>query len=356
MDGNGSWLCPTERDRERLLDHNARAGRIRLVSSVAIAVALLASVPWLGWKPLLLLVASSINLFTVDRRIKHSKRPEYVSAASVLMTQIIVGGAIAWTGGPHSPLLGWIAIPTVTAAIRFRRKVVVGFIGTAALVTLAATVPVDPSGFANGPSYVIATAALLISVTTVGMQLLSSELHHRQESVLDPLTGLLNRKTLATRFMELEQMARQSEASVCVIAADLDHFKLVNDAYGHQRGDDVLRDVTSEMRKRLRTFELMYRLGGEEFLLVLPGVDLPEGVQVAERLRESVETCKPAGIELTISMGVAAASGDDVTYEALVAAADRALYDAKDAGRNKVRADGHADLVPTLEALGIAVA
>jgi diguanylate cyclase (GGDEF)-like protein len=356
MDGNGSWLCPTERDRERLLDHNARAGRIRLVSSLAIAGALVASVPWLGWKPLLLLVASSINLVTLDRRIARSARPEYVSAISVLMTQLIVGGAIAVTGGPHSPLLGWIAIPTVTAAIRFRRKVVVGFIGTAALITLGATVPVDPGGFANGPAYVIATAALLISVTTVGMQLLSSELQHRAESILDPLTGLLNRKALAARFMELEQMARQSEASVCVIAADLDHFKLVNDVHGHQRGDDVLRDVTYEMRKRLRTFELMYRLGGEEFLVVLPGIDLPEGVQVAERLREAVEARKPAGIDQTISMGVAAASGEDVTYTGLVEAADRALYEAKKAGRNKVRADGHDDLVPTLDALGITVA
>jgi diguanylate cyclase (GGDEF)-like protein len=356
MEGNGSWLCPTERDRERLLDHNGRAARTRLISSVAIAAALVSSVPWLGWRPLLLLVASSLNLVTVDRRISRSKRPEYVSAVSVLMTQLIVGGAIAVTGGPHSPLLGWIAIPTVTAAIRFRRRVVVGYIATGALITLAATIPVDPGGLTYGPTYVIATAALLVSVATVGMQLLSSELKHREESVLDPLTGLLNRKALATRFVELEQQAMQSEASVCVIAADLDHFKLVNDSHGHQRGDDVLRDVTYEMRKQLRTFELMYRLGGEEFLVVLPGVDLAEGVEVAERLREAVEGCRPAGLAQTISMGVAAASGSDVTYAGLVKAADRALYDAKDAGRNKVRAVGHEDLAPTLAALGIAIA
>jgi diguanylate cyclase (GGDEF)-like protein len=355
MEGNGSWLCPTERERERLLDHNERAARTRLVSSAAIAVALVASVPWLGWEPLLLLVASSINLVTIDRRMARAKRPEYVSAVGVLTTQLLIGGAIAVTGGPHSPLLAWIAIPTVTAAIRFRRQVVACYIATAALITLAATLPVDPSGFANGPVYVISTAALVISVATVGMQLLSSELHHRQESVLDQLTGLLNRKALASRFMELEQQARQSEASVCVIAADLDNFKLVNDAHGHQRGDDLLRDVTYEMRKCLRTFELMYRLGGDEFLIVLPGVDLPEGVAVAERLREAVEECTPYGLEQTVSLGVSAASGSEVAYESLVAAADRALYDAKAAGRNRVRADGHEDLVPTLEALGIAI-
>jgi diguanylate cyclase (GGDEF)-like protein len=356
MEGNGTWLCPTERDRERLVDHNGRATKTRLISSGAIAVALLGSIPWLGLAPLIFLVASSINLIAVDVLIKRARRPEYVSAFGVVSTQLIIGGAIATTGGPHSPLLGWIAIPTITAAIRFRRQVVACFMALAAFVTLAATIPVDPSGFANGPVYVIATAALVISVATVGMQLLSSELKHREESVLDPLTGLLNRKALESRFLELEQQARQSEASVCVIAADLDHFKLVNDSHGHQRGDDVLRDVTYEMRKRLRTFELMYRLGGEEFLVVLPGVDLPEGVAVAERLREAVEECKPSGLCQTISMGVAVASGEDVTYERLVKAADSALYDAKNAGRNKVRAAGHEDLVPTLEALGISIA
>jgi diguanylate cyclase (GGDEF)-like protein len=99
----------------------------------------------------------------------------------------------------------------------------------------------------------------------------------------------------------------------------------------------------------------MYRLGGDEFLIVLPGVDLPEGVAVAERLREAVEECTPYGLEQTVSLGVSAASGSEVAYESLVAAADRALYDAKAAGRNRVRADGHEDLVPTLEALGIAI-
>jgi diguanylate cyclase (GGDEF)-like protein len=149
--------------------------------------------------------------------------------------------------------------------------------------------------------------------------------------------------------------AQQSEASVCVIAVDVDGFKNVNDAHGHPRGDDVLRDVTYEMRKRLRTFELMYRVGGDEFLVVLPGVDLPEGVAVAERLRQAVNETKPAGLEVSISLGVAAACGAEVGYERLLSAADRALYEAKDAGRNVVRADGHDDLAPLLEALGVVV-
>jgi diguanylate cyclase (GGDEF)-like protein len=100
----------------------------------------------------------------------------------------------------------------------------------------------------------------------------------------------------------------------------------------------------------------MYRVGGEEFLVVLPGVDLPEGVAVAERLRQAVTDAKPAGLSITVSLGVAAASGAEVSQDALLDAADRALYEAKDAGRNVVRADGHDDLAPLLDALGVVVA
>jgi diguanylate cyclase (GGDEF)-like protein len=90
------------------------------------------------------------------------------------------------------------------------------------------------------------------------------------------------------------------------------------------------------MRKTLRSFELMYRLGGEEFLVVLPRVALREGTWIAERMRRAVERSRPAGQEITISLGVAAATGEDVDYDRLFAAADEALYAAKDEGRNRV--------------------
>jgi diguanylate cyclase (GGDEF)-like protein len=98
----------------------------------------------------------------------------------------------------------------------------------------------------------------------------------------------------------------------------------------------VLRDTAYEMRKSLRSFELMYRLGGEEFLIVLPRVGLREGAWIGERLRKAVERARPGGQEITISLGVAAAHGGDVDYDRLYAAADEAMYEAKDAGRNRV--------------------
>jgi diguanylate cyclase (GGDEF)-like protein len=356
VDPNGTWLCPTERDRERLIDMSARVKRARTISSIAAGTALLACVPWFGPWPLVLLALVGANLAVIERRLANSRRPEYTAAASMLFIQLVIGCGIALTGGPDSYTIAWVVIPTAIVAARFGRHVVKAFSITGAGIMLASTVAVDPAGFVDNPAPTITALALLVAIVVITSALMNAELQHREEAVIDPLTGLLNRKALGSRFREIEQQARQSEASVCVIASDLDNFKKVNDAHGHARGDDVLRDVTYEMRKRLRTFELMYRMGGEEFLIVLPGVDLPEGVAVAERLRQAVADCRPAGLEVTVSMGIAAACGQEVDFASLLAAADRALYDAKDSGRNVVRADGHDDVALMLEAVGAVIA
>jgi diguanylate cyclase (GGDEF)-like protein len=94
------------------------------------------------------------------------------------------------------------------------------------------------------------------------------------------------------------------------------------------------------MRKALRSFELIYRLGGEEFLVLLPGVDLQEGVLVAERLRTTLEDSRPGGLRVTGSFGVSAAAGAEVSYAKLFKAADEALYEAKETGRNRVVSAG----------------
>jgi diguanylate cyclase (GGDEF)-like protein len=226
------------------------------------------------------------------------------------------------------------------AATRFRGTVVAAFAGLTALVTLGASVPVDPSGFAQDPRLVLTTLSLLVALTAVTAALTGAELKHRDNAVLDPLTGLLNRQALDMRMAELEQQAGLSGGSVCAIVADLDHFKAVNDTYGHERGDAVLQACAYDMRKALRSFELIYRLGGEEFVVLLPGLDLRRGLGVANRLREAVESSKPDGLELTMSLGVAVATGEEVCQEPLLRAADEALYRAKREGRNRVAASG----------------
>ena len=149
--------------------------------------------------------------------------------------------------------------------------------------------------------------------------------------------GSLNRASLESRGAEIEQQALLTGASVSLVLCDIDQFKQVNDSHGHERGDGVLRDVALEMRRSLRSFELVYRIGGEEFLVLLPGLALKDAVEVAERVRAAVETARPGGLGVTVSAGVAAAAGAAVQYDVLFAAADEALLSAKRDGRNQVQ-------------------
>ena len=114
----------------------------------------------------------------------------------------------------------------------------------------------------------------------------------------------------------------------------------MNDTHGHKRGDAVLSDVAYEIRKSLRSFELVYRIGGEEFLVLLPGVDLTEALEIGERVRHAVQEARPGSLDLTLSAGVATGAGGHISYEQLFREADAALFEAKRAGRNRVETAG----------------
>ncbi len=331
-----SWLCPTELDRTRVVDANDRVRTIRLVGSSAVGLALLIAAPWIGWWTLILFALSALNFLNVDLRMRRSAHPERVSATAIVITLLLLGGGVAISGGPTSPALPWMVLPAAMTAARFRPQVVVvGLVLTVVLI-LIVTLGVDPAATVENPVAPIATLALLAGVVSIVWALQAAELHHRDEAILDPLTGLLNRHALGPRFIELSHQARLTRQPVCLVLCDVDSFKEVNDRYGHDRGDAVLRDVAYELRKRLRSFELAYRLGGEEFLIVLPGVGHTEGGEIAERLRAAIELACPTGIPVTISLGLSTGIGAGVVYETLFKAADRALYEAKRAGRNRV--------------------
>ena len=109
----------------------------------------------------------------------------------------------------------------------------------------------------------------MIGISAAALALNGAELEYRTTAVLDPLTGLLNRQGLQRRFDELAEQARLSGAPISLLVCDVDHFKLINDSHGHAVGDAVLRDLAYQLRKQLRSFELIYRIGGEEFLAPL---------------------------------------------------------------------------------------
>jgi diguanylate cyclase (GGDEF)-like protein len=312
-----------------------RVARARTIATLASAIGTLAALSQVGWWPLPLYVVVFALLASSDRRIQAARRPERVVAANVTMIVLIMGLSAALTGGAMSPVLAWLVIPVTVAAMRFRAEVVWATAAASVGVILAVALT-DLDRAIHHPLMILAALVLLVSVTAIATAQSDAELQFRGESVLDSLTGLLNRSGLAARFAEVAEQARVVSRPVCLILCDLDHFKRVNDEHGHARGDTVLREVAYEMRKSLRSFELFYRLGGEEFLVLLPGLDLARGVEVARHLRDAVQSSNAGGLPVTASFGVSAATGDDIEFLPLYRAADEAMYQAKADGRNRV--------------------
>jgi diguanylate cyclase (GGDEF)-like protein len=155
----------------------------------------------------------------------------------------------------------------------------------------------------------------------------------------DPLTGLANRRTLDEALQrEIARSERLGER-LCVIIGDLDHFKSINDQYGHGTGDQALARAAAVFGSRLRPYDLAARYGGEEFVVLLPGSPMDDAIGVAERIRNEVAEIQLTGCprRITISLGVASWTPGEGPAE-FVARADAALYHAKSGGRNRVQA------------------
>ncbi|HNH35589.1 MAG TPA: diguanylate cyclase [Rhodocyclaceae bacterium] len=158
----------------------------------------------------------------------------------------------------------------------------------------------------------------------------------------DALTGILNRRGVLDLAERELRLSRRYGTPLALVIFDLDRFKQINDRFGHGEGDRVLREVARMVADTVRSTDLFGRLGGEEFLLVLPGTPAEEAVALCERVRLGLArqvSAGQAGEPVTASFGVAATTGDDHDLDALQSAADRALYAAKDAGRNRVVLD-----------------
>ncbi len=161
-------------------------------------------------------------------------------------------------------------------------------------------------------------------------------------AALDPLTGCYNRRFGRDRLHEELHRARRAEGLLAIVMFDIDHFKAVNDTYGHLVGDRVLVGVARAARQRLREGDVLVRYGGEEFLAILPGASAADAAGLCERIRRAVEDCAVRSgdqvVRCTVSLGHAdLLSAGDVDADAVVALADAALYEAKRAGRNRVR-------------------
>jgi diguanylate cyclase (GGDEF)-like protein len=203
----------------------------------------------------------------------------------------------------------------------------------------------------------IAFYLIYIAIVEMGLEkpqrLLFKDLKHRERAlqralkdvqrlaITDPLTGLYNQRHFTTAAEAEVQRACRYGRPLSAVMMDIDHFKRVNDSYGHTIGDRLLQKVAESCRKELRRADLVGRYGGDEFVIVLPEIDLAAAKRVAERLRRTiaqtqVKTAKgPARV--TASLGVTTVDCDNIRLEALLSRADKALYAAKRKGRNQIR-------------------
>jgi diguanylate cyclase (GGDEF)-like protein len=327
--------------RERLLDMELRVRRYRAACFGILALTLAAVGPQVGWWWLGPLAVGFLGFAVADRFMRNSERPQLWVAGAWGALPLLLALAVVSTGGATSPALVWFALPAVTLGVRFEPWGMI--VGTAYIIALLllSTVAIEPSALVDHNQTILAAVALVLSTVILSGALVESDRAHRRRSTLDPLTGLFNRNALEQRLAELEgQPSDEDEGlSHALLLCDLDHFKRVNDQLGHAAGDAVLQDVAYVMRAALRAGDSIYRVGGEEILVILPGAGREDAIEIAERLRTAVQDRRPVGVAVTVSIGVAVSKPAKVDTDDLIARADAALYAAKAGGRDTIRVD-----------------
>jgi diguanylate cyclase (GGDEF)-like protein len=337
-----SWLIRDGMDRERMLDMDRRIQPLRTAALGVLGFTLLICTPWMGVRTIgaliLAVIVAGVFFKVAASKTEAFEKPEYVLFAGWAASELLIAVCVVITGGATSPALGWMAIPVVTLSARFStRGVVVGVITTLVMM-LAAILSRNFGTVIDNGMYAAASIATVVSAAILSTALMRSDVEHRTEAVIDPLTGLLNRTALRNRTIELAQRSAYTAEPVGVIVADIDHFKRINDQFGHAVGDAVLKDIAYVMRKELRAFDLAYRIGGEEFLVLLPGANSQDAKDFADELHRVLGAAPRGGQKVTMSFGVSASRyGDIFDYDRVFEHADAALYLAKNSGRDQVR-------------------
>jgi diguanylate cyclase (GGDEF)-like protein len=322
--------------RARLQEVDGRPRTARQILFVLELVVLAVCVPDLGWVPLATLPVVVAAFLVADRLMGRVEHAELVYAAGWSFAQLAVATGAALTGGPDSPLLMWLGIAISTGVGRFTPRGLCAAVALTIALLLGATIGVDAQRVLDAPYLLAFPVSLVAGIALVGSALMRSEVEHRADAIVDPLTQMLNRKALAARGRELQLQSEVSGRPVAVVLGDLDHFKAINDRDGHQAGDAVLREIAYRWRTTRRAYDLAYRLGGEEFVVLVPGATEDEARGLAEKLREAVRGEPIAGRQVTMSFGVAVSGAGGFDVDTQYRRADDALYEAKRGGRDRV--------------------
>jgi diguanylate cyclase (GGDEF)-like protein len=269
-------------------------------------------------------------------------------ALTPLPAVLLVAGAMAWTllrsaGHIRSALAAefghtaaaWCASPMALLAVLFLVRAAIAVLNPAGFQSYLQR----PGGGGVVAAIVALVIALLLQANLTAMVLLRLVRRLQYQSDHDMLTGLLSRRPLEQLLLAESLRQRRFGRSFALLSIDIDHFKTINDAYGHAAGDAVLKRVAEALRGAARDIDSVARMGGEEFCVLLPGADVAGAEGVALRLLDTVRGLHHPeidGAQVTISIGLAVMESPAESMQALQRRLDQALYGAKGAGRNRV--------------------
>lgn len=265
-----------------------------------------------------------------------------IASSRVLLSSLLI-----------APLLGMTAYEFWRGRAELlpsRRTVIVLFSSMALIfavrIPLIGVAPFPFGALPAEPAYVAAFNLLLffhtvvLAILLVALSKERQELEQRMQAQTDSLTGALNRRAFVTRGRRLVLRHKKTREPLCLLFIDLDHFKALNDRYGHSGGDDVLTEFVAVVHDNIRPTDFLFRLGGEEFCCLLPYTNTDAAFQVAQRIRCALEATgvQVAGmrVNVTVSIGIASTDAFGYDVDTLVRRADMAVYSAKRQGRNRV--------------------
>lgn len=260
-----------------------------------------------------------------------------VVLSSLLVAPLLAASAFEIWRGRQEPLPSrWpIMVLFSTMSLLFVSRVV--FVNVLPFPFGAA--PPAP-GWMVGFNLIMFFHTLILTVLIVAMSKERLELEQRTKAQTDPLTGALNRRAFMARGARLAQRHRHQNAPLCLLFLDLDHFKSLNDRFGHLAGDDVLMTFVAAVHENIRPTDFLFRIGGEEFCCLLPHTRTDQAHTVAERIRNRFElvSVDVAGtpVKATVSLGIASTEAFGYELDTLMRKADMAVYAAKRQGRNRV--------------------
>ena len=338
-----SWICRDQLERDRFLDMHTRIRPAHQRVLALLALLLAPTVPWDNPCTPLPLLAAVLGYGWAQHNATRRERPEVLVAAGLVFGQLMLTAAVVVNGSQHEPAIAILVWPLVAAGGRFPARVVAAFTAITAVLMVGASLGFDGGDVLHDPLLLTAPLGVMAAIVLMSAVIRESDAQHRTAALHDQLTGMLNRTALVARTAELERETAVTPRPVALVLGDVDHFKSVNDHHGHGVGDRVLRGIAARLRAELRAFAFAYRLGGEEFAVVVDGAEEHEAALLAERLREAISGAAVGGVPVTMSFGVAATdAATPFRWGEVYARADAALYDAKQAGRDRVRRAGMA--------------